>query len=48
MVSAVDIHVQTPAPPSSDGNVWVWENGLGQKNIPFKARINGRPQDLQK
>ena len=43
MVSAVNIHIQTPAPPSGNGNVWVWENGLDQKKFPFKARINGRP-----
>ena len=48
MVSAVDIYIQTPAPPSRNGNVWVWENGLGQKKFPFKTRINGRPQVFQK
>ena len=41
MVSAVDIHIQTPAPPSRNGNVWVWENGLGQTKFSFKTRING-------
>ena len=40
MVSAVDIYIQRPAPPSRNGSVWVWQNGLGQKKFPFKTRIN--------